>query len=70
PVFPTLAQVTYPDWISGIIFILAGIPCLAIPGVALFMFISKRCCKKDRHYMEESLNTISDKVPVSVATSD
>ncbi|XP_036433767.1 solute carrier family 6 member 19a, tandem duplicate 1 [Colossoma macropomum] len=70
PVFPTLAQVTYPDWISGIIFILAGIPCLAIPGVALFMFIWKRCCKKDRHYTEERLSTISDKVPMSVATSD
>ncbi|KAL6473352.1 hypothetical protein MHYP_G00169130 [Metynnis hypsauchen] len=70
PVFPKLSQVTYPDWISGIIFILAGIPCLAIPGGALFMFIRKRCCKKDGHYTEESLNTISDKVPMSVATSD
>uniref|UniRef100_A0A8B9HMJ5 Transporter n=1 Tax=Astyanax mexicanus TaxID=7994 RepID=A0A8B9HMJ5_ASTMX len=46
-VFPTLAQQTYPDWISGIIFILAGIPCLAIPGAAIFMAVYKRCCKKE-----------------------
>lgn len=68
-VFPTLAQQTYPDWISGIIFILAGIPCLAIPGAAVFMAVYKRCCKKEQQYSEDRLSTISDKVPMTVATS-
>ncbi|KAB5515559.1 hypothetical protein PHYPO_G00249250 [Pangasianodon hypophthalmus] len=67
PGFPALAEATYPDWISGIIFILAGIPCLCIPGVAVFMFIWERCCK--RHSEKLRLNTISDKVPMSVKIS-
>ncbi|KAG9281485.1 sodium-dependent neutral amino acid transporter B(0)AT1-like [Astyanax mexicanus] len=68
-VFPTLAQQTYPDWISGIIFILAGIPCLAIPGAAIFMAVYKRCCKKEQRYSDDRLSTISDKVAMTVATS-
>ncbi|XP_066523925.1 solute carrier family 6 member 19a, tandem duplicate 1 [Hoplias malabaricus] len=68
PVFPTLAELTYPDWISGIIFILAGIPCLAIPGAALFMFLRKRCCGKEPGFSELRLSTISDKVPMVVNT--
>uniref|UniRef100_A0A8B9JAB1 Transporter n=1 Tax=Astyanax mexicanus TaxID=7994 RepID=A0A8B9JAB1_ASTMX len=67
-VFPTLAQQTYPDWISGIIFILAGIPCLAIPGAAIFMAVYKRCCKKEQRYSDDRLSTISDKVAMTVAT--
>lgn len=65
--FPALAEVTYPDWISGVIFILAGIPCLCIPGVALFMFIGKRCGK--RHLEKRRVRTVSDEVHVSVQTS-
>uniref|UniRef100_A0A8B9JAD7 Transporter n=1 Tax=Astyanax mexicanus TaxID=7994 RepID=A0A8B9JAD7_ASTMX len=60
---------TYPDWISGIIFILAGIPCLAIPGAAIFMAVYKRCCKKEQRYSDDRLSTISDKVAMTVATS-
>uniref|UniRef100_A0A8B9HLJ9 Transporter n=1 Tax=Astyanax mexicanus TaxID=7994 RepID=A0A8B9HLJ9_ASTMX len=59
-VFPTLAQQTYPDWISGIIFILAGIPCLAIPGAAIFMAVYKRCCKKEQRYSDDRLITNGD----------
>ncbi|XP_030644623.1 sodium-dependent neutral amino acid transporter B(0)AT1-like [Chanos chanos] len=67
--FPNLAEVTYPGWISAIIFILAGIPSLAIPCVALFKFVWNRCCKKENRHSIDHLSTISDKVPMSVKTS-
>lgn len=43
--FPSLASVPYPSWINIIIFILAGVPSLAVPMYALcrFFFV---CCKK------------------------
>lgn len=43
--FPSLASVPYPSWINAVIFILAGIPSLAVPLFALcrFFFV---CCKK------------------------
>ncbi|KAJ7991967.1 hypothetical protein DPEC_G00289340 [Dallia pectoralis] len=48
PEFPTLADREYPDWVYIIIFILAGFPSLAVPGVAMFKFLYYRCCKKDQ----------------------
>ncbi|XP_076005964.1 sodium-dependent neutral amino acid transporter B(0)AT1-like [Genypterus blacodes] len=45
PKFPELAIVPYPEWISSIIFILAGIPCLVIPGMALVKLKQKLCCR-------------------------
>ncbi|XP_062291437.1 sodium-dependent neutral amino acid transporter B(0)AT1-like [Scomber scombrus] len=43
--FPSLASIPYPSWINAVIFILAGIPSLAVPLYALcrFFFV---CCKK------------------------
>uniref|UniRef100_A0A8C2WIY8 Transporter n=2 Tax=Cyclopterus lumpus TaxID=8103 RepID=A0A8C2WIY8_CYCLU len=43
--FPSLALVPYPSWINVIIFLMAGIPSLAVPVYALcrLFFI---CCKK------------------------
>lgn len=43
PKFPTLEQKPYPSWIYVIIFILAGIPSLAVPGAAIFKAIRNRC---------------------------
>ncbi|XP_064838899.1 sodium-dependent neutral amino acid transporter B(0)AT1-like [Oncorhynchus masou masou] len=61
--FPTLADRQYPDWIYFIIFILAGIPSLAVPGVAIFKFTYNRCCQKDNGFREEdSINSVSAKI--------
>uniref|UniRef100_A0A671RLL8 Transporter n=1 Tax=Sinocyclocheilus anshuiensis TaxID=1608454 RepID=A0A671RLL8_9TELE len=49
---PESVQVNYPSWISAIIFILAGIPSLCIPGVALIRALWK-CCSKDKEKKEE-----------------
>uniref|UniRef100_A0A8C9XBB3 Transporter n=1 Tax=Sander lucioperca TaxID=283035 RepID=A0A8C9XBB3_SANLU len=42
--FPTLASVPYPSWINALIFLLAGVPSLAVPVYALcrLVFI---CCR-------------------------
>uniref|UniRef100_A0A8C5EID8 Transporter n=1 Tax=Gouania willdenowi TaxID=441366 RepID=A0A8C5EID8_GOUWI len=45
--FPTLASRPYPSWIYFIIFLLAGVPSLAIPLFALFKFFKNKCCKKE-----------------------
>ncbi|KAG5265029.1 hypothetical protein AALO_G00260660 [Alosa alosa] len=66
-VFPNLAEVRYPDWISAIIFILAGIPSLAIPFAAVFKFI----CNRNKSSQDtESISTISDKVQMTVKMSN
>ncbi|TNN86072.1 Sodium-dependent neutral amino acid transporter B(0)AT1 [Liparis tanakae] len=59
--FPTLAIRPYPSWVYIIIFILAGIPTLVIPVVALYKFIQKKCCKQ-KDYSDDTLNTISAKI--------
>ncbi|KAK5855343.1 hypothetical protein PBY51_005447 [Eleginops maclovinus] len=43
--FPALASVPYPSWIYVIIFLLAGVPSLAVPVYALCRFVFV-CCKK------------------------
>ncbi|XP_062385551.1 sodium-dependent neutral amino acid transporter B(0)AT1-like [Sardina pilchardus] len=43
--FPKLLARTYPGWIYVIIFILAGVPSLAVPCVALYKYIQIRCCR-------------------------
>ncbi|XP_068431320.1 sodium-dependent neutral amino acid transporter B(0)AT1-like [Clinocottus analis] len=43
--FPSLASVPYPSWINVIIFLLVGVPSLAVPVYALCrLFVN--CCKK------------------------
>ncbi|KAJ8397300.1 hypothetical protein AAFF_G00441340 [Aldrovandia affinis] len=63
--FPTLDNAYYPSWIYIIIFILAGVPSLAVPAVALFKFIYNRCCRKPDRYDHETLSTVSAKVQMS-----
>uniref|UniRef100_A0A667X069 Transporter n=1 Tax=Myripristis murdjan TaxID=586833 RepID=A0A667X069_9TELE len=58
--FPTLAERPYPAWINVIIFILAGVPCLAIPGAALFKLIQNKCCKKDQR--QDTVETVDRKI--------
>ncbi|MGH0173160.1 UNVERIFIED_CONTAM: hypothetical protein FKN15_064888 [Acipenser sinensis] len=45
--FPSLERLPFPPWIYVIIFILAGVPSLVIPGTFLFKFIRNRCRKQD-----------------------
>ncbi|XP_061086170.1 sodium-dependent neutral amino acid transporter B(0)AT1-like [Conger conger] len=59
--FPTLGTELYPSWIAIIIFLLAGIPSLAVPGVALFKFGQSRCCRQEPR-LRESVSTVSGKV--------
>ncbi|KAI4818444.1 hypothetical protein KUCAC02_011785 [Chaenocephalus aceratus] len=43
--FPSLTSVPYPSWINAVIFLLAGVPSLAIPVYALCRFIFVHCKK-------------------------
>ncbi|XP_062301994.1 sodium-dependent neutral amino acid transporter B(0)AT1-like [Osmerus eperlanus] len=61
--FPTLVPRPFPDWIYVIIFILAGIPALAIPGVALFKLIQNCFCKKNSNKIVK-VKSISANVPM------
>ncbi|XP_065140019.1 sodium-dependent neutral amino acid transporter B(0)AT1-like [Paramisgurnus dabryanus] len=60
--FPALATLSYPEWIYAIIFVLAGIPALFIPGVALFKLIQKHCCRKGK---KDSVSSISARIEIS-----
>ncbi|KAE8282199.1 Sodium-dependent neutral amino acid transporter B(0)AT1 [Larimichthys crocea] len=51
--FPTMASVPYPSWINAVIFLLAGIPSLAVPLYALCRLVYV-CCKKKRKSSEET----------------
>ncbi|XP_076610667.1 sodium-dependent neutral amino acid transporter B(0)AT1-like [Chaetodon auriga] len=44
--FPSMTSVPYPSWISGVIFLLAGIPSLAVPMYALYRLVVGYCKKK------------------------
>lgn len=62
--FPILEARPYPSWIYAIIFILAGIPSLAIPIFALFKFFQRKCCK-DKSYKDHPVDTISAKIEMN-----
>ncbi|XP_034560009.1 sodium-dependent neutral amino acid transporter B(0)AT1-like [Notolabrus celidotus] len=49
--FPALEALPYPSWVYVIIFILAGVPSLMIPVVALFKLFQRCCCKKNNFNM-------------------
>ncbi|KAI1902529.1 hypothetical protein AGOR_G00045690 [Albula goreensis] len=63
--FPTLAQLPYPSWVYVIIFILAGVPSITVPFIALFKFTKNRWHKTHDHCSEDSISSISDKIPKS-----
>ncbi|KAM9824689.1 sodium-dependent neutral amino acid transporter B(0)AT1-like [Neosynchiropus ocellatus] len=55
--FPLLASEPYPAWINGVIFVLAGVPCLAVPVYALGRLIYVR--SKKNTSLSEASNKIS-----------
>ncbi|XP_034467704.1 sodium-dependent neutral amino acid transporter B(0)AT1-like [Hippoglossus hippoglossus] len=58
--FPALEDKPYPVWINVIIFILAGIPCLAVPCVALC-----KCIRTKTKKSEKSHSDMSDEIEVT-----
>ncbi|XP_074469656.1 sodium-dependent neutral amino acid transporter B(0)AT1-like [Sebastes fasciatus] len=60
--FPVLEPLSYPGWVYVIIFLLAGLPSLLIPGYALCKLIQRCCCKKTINKLE--LNTVSANVNI------
>ncbi|KAM7372945.1 hypothetical protein PAMP_007833 [Pampus punctatissimus] len=44
--FPVLDTLPYPNWVYIIIFLLAGLPCLFIPGFALYKLLQKMLLQK------------------------
>ncbi|XP_053718028.1 sodium-dependent neutral amino acid transporter B(0)AT1-like [Synchiropus splendidus] len=59
--FPVLAPTPYPSFVYAIIFILAGIPSLAVPGFAIYKFIQRRLCKS-RGNSGDTVKSISGKL--------
>ncbi|XP_053718305.1 sodium-dependent neutral amino acid transporter B(0)AT1-like [Synchiropus splendidus] len=55
--FPLLASIPYPSWINAVIFVLAGVPCLAVPVYALGRLIYVR--NKKNTSLSEASNKIS-----------
>uniref|UniRef100_A0A8C5G8L4 Transporter n=1 Tax=Gouania willdenowi TaxID=441366 RepID=A0A8C5G8L4_GOUWI len=62
--FPTLASRPYPSWIYFIIFLLAGVPSLAIPLFALFKFFKNKCCKKEDNN-DYTVDSISAQIKIN-----
>ncbi|KAM3613679.1 uncharacterized protein V6R79_003505 [Siganus canaliculatus] len=48
--FPTLEEKPYPSWICVIIFLLAGIPSLAVPFIALWKCLKTKKTKKSHSF--------------------
>lgn len=55
--FPVLETLPFPSWVSIIIILLVGLPCLCIPGYALCKLSQTYCCKTT--ITEHELNTVS-----------
>ncbi|XP_054619745.1 sodium-dependent neutral amino acid transporter B(0)AT1-like [Dunckerocampus dactyliophorus] len=62
--FPILEERPYPEWVYAVVFILAGIPSLSIPAVALFKFFQRRCCKRT-DYSDDTVKTVSAKIQMT-----
>lgn len=60
--FPTLEEKPYPVWIYVIIFVLAGIPSIAVPLVAVWKCLKTK--KKDKSH----LHNISDQIQMNNET--
>lgn len=52
--FPTLEEKPYPVWIYVIIFVLAGIPSISIPVIALWKCLKKK--KSDKSHFNNMTN--------------
>ncbi|KAK2117482.1 hypothetical protein P7K49_004368 [Saguinus oedipus] len=58
--FPKSQKISYPNWVYAVVVIVAGVPCLTIPGYAIYKLI-RNCCQKpgDRQGLVSTLSTAS-----------
>uniref|UniRef100_F7H6A1 Solute carrier family 6 member 19 n=1 Tax=Callithrix jacchus TaxID=9483 RepID=F7H6A1_CALJA len=58
--FPKSQKISYPNWVYAVVVIVAGVPCLTIPGYAVYKLI-RHCCQKsgDRQGLVSTLSTAS-----------
>lgn len=47
--FPKSEKVPYPSWVYAVVVVVAGVPCLTIPGFAIYKLIRNRCQKSGDH---------------------
>ncbi|KAM5264432.1 sodium-dependent neutral amino acid transporter B(0)AT1 [Ctenodactylus gundi] len=58
--FPKSKKVSYPGWVYAVVVIVAGMPCLVIPGFATYKFMRNRCQRPaDRQGLVSTLSTVS-----------
>lgn len=58
--FPKSEKVKYPGWVYAVVVVVAGVPCLVIPGFAIYKLLRNRCQKPgDRHGLVSGLSTAS-----------
>eukprot|EP00069_Balaena_mysticetus_P006487 bmy_05113T0 len=58
--FPKSQKVKYPNWVYGVVVIVAGVPCLVIPGFAIYKLIRNRFQRAgDRQGLVGTLSTVS-----------
>lgn len=58
--FPKSQKVTYPGWVYAVVVIVAGVPCLVIPGFAVYKLLRDRCQRPgDRQGLVSGLSTAS-----------
>lgn len=44
-----MQKIAYPNWVYAVVVIVAGTPCLAIPGFAIYKLLRNRCQKSGDH---------------------
>ncbi|EPY89916.1 sodium-dependent neutral amino acid transporter B(0)AT3-like protein [Camelus ferus] len=47
--FPKSKKVKYPPWVYAVVVLVAGVPCLIIPGFAVYKLIRNRCRRRGDH---------------------
>ncbi|XP_074243595.1 sodium-dependent neutral amino acid transporter B(0)AT1 isoform X1 [Saimiri boliviensis] len=58
--FPKSQKTSYPNWVYAVVVIVAGVPCLTIPGYAIYKLIRNRCQKSGDHQgLVSTLSTAS-----------
>ncbi|MBV98153.1 Sodium-dependent neutral amino acid transporter B(0)AT1, partial [Eschrichtius robustus] len=58
--FPKSQKVKYPNWVYGVVVIVAGVPCLVIPGFAIYKLIRNRFQRAgDRQGLVGAPSTVS-----------
>ncbi|KFO38490.1 sodium-dependent neutral amino acid transporter B(0)AT1 [Fukomys damarensis] len=58
--FPKSQKILYPGWVTAVVVVVAGVPCLIIPGFAIYKFISRYWQRPQDHQgLVSALSTAS-----------